>query len=101
MKCILLAALCAATAAHAFSSHSPVALDHTKRFDKVLRTAPEVDIVERDGRLAERDGPDKMGLAKRATNGRMSFFAPGLGACGSYSNAGDFMVASKFECSWL
>lgn len=93
MKCSILVALSLfAGSALASSSHSSSDLDHTKRFDKVLRATPEGEI---DGGLAVRDGPEKMGLAKRATNGRMSFFAPGLGACGSYSNAGDFMVASE------
>ncbi|GAA5862270.1 hypothetical protein JCM3774_004843 [Rhodotorula dairenensis] len=32
-------------------------------------------------------------LMKRDYNGRATFFDPGLGACGGYSSAGDFMVA--------
>ncbi|KAI5480976.1 expansin family protein [Pseudohyphozyma bogoriensis] len=59
---------------------------HPKRLDKVVRAASS---------LAVRDGEDKMRLMKRGQSfsGRATFFAPGLGACGEYSSASDYMVA--------
>ncbi|GAA5947205.1 hypothetical protein JCM3765_001574 [Sporobolomyces pararoseus] len=44
--------------------------------------------------LAVREDDSKHQLAKRGGyNGRATFFDPGLGACGTYSGAGDYMVA--------
>lgn len=50
--------------------------------------------------LAVREDDSKHQLAKRGGyNGRATFFDPGLGACGTYSGAGDY-VSSFFSLSF-
>jgi len=53
---------------------------------------PYEDNVRRHSELAKRAGAD-VGLLKRFSNARFTFFQPGLGACGKQSSARDFIVA--------
>ncbi|GAA5894162.1 hypothetical protein JCM8208_002365 [Rhodotorula glutinis] len=93
-------------------AHGPDSAAHSRRFNRVLRgpeDAPVIDLelsdsvnnkadfVVRNASLVaqggDSDGHELHSLSKRGFNGRATFFEPGLGACGTYSGAGDFMVA--------
>ncbi|BGP46057.1 hypothetical protein JCM10450v2_001897 [Rhodotorula kratochvilovae] len=103
------AALALPSVAHASSSHGPGAA-HSRRFNRVLRSpgeneAPVVDLELTDADIgfgnaslvavgdARDDGEEGHSLSKRGYSGRATFFAPGLGACGTYSSASDYIVA--------
>ncbi|GAA5931223.1 hypothetical protein JCM3775_004967 [Rhodotorula graminis] len=93
-------------------AHGPDSAAHSRRFNRVLRgpdDAPVIDLelsdpahkadfAVRNASLVAQgdsssDGQELHSLSKRGYNGRATFFEPGLGACGTYSGAGDFMVA--------
>ncbi|BGP37963.1 hypothetical protein JCM10449v2_001890 [Rhodotorula kratochvilovae] len=103
------ATLALPSVAHASSSHGPGAA-HSRRFNRVLRSpgeneAPVVDLELTDADIgfgnaslvavgdARDDGEEGHSLSKRGYSGRATFFAPGLGACGTYSSASDYIVA--------
>lgn len=93
------------------SSHHNNLAAHKRRFDRVHRAAdsPEQashEVIDVDvnagglvvrnatpvvGGLAAEDAEQSHHLSKRGYNGRATFFEPGLGACGTYSGAGDFV----------
>ena len=89
-------------------AHGPDSAAHSRRFNRVLRgpdDAPVIDLelsdpahkadfaVRNASLVAQGDssGAELHSLSKRGFNGRATFFEPGLGACGTYSGAGDFV----------
>lgn len=88
---LALSALSSTAGASSSPHHANHQLSHAKRFGKVARNSV-VEGRSTDGSgLAIRDGDDKKQLSKRAFSGRATFFAPGLGACGTYSSASDYV----------
>lgn len=82
-------------AAHASSPHGHQQLAHAKRVH--AKVAGSVEAIP-DGIPAEEQNfglavGGNHTLAKRAFSGRATFFAPGLGACGTYAGANDFVSA--------
>ncbi|GAA5853114.1 hypothetical protein JCM9279_000862 [Rhodotorula babjevae] len=108
----ILAAAAALSLPLVAQAHGPDSAAHARRFNRVLRgpeDAPVIDLelsdpahkadfAVRNASLVAQgdshgDGAELHSLSKRGFNGRATFFEPGLGACGTYSGAGDFMVA--------
>ncbi|GAA5996250.1 RlpA-like double-psi beta-barrel domain-containing protein [Rhodotorula paludigena] len=94
--------LSAIPAAHASSSsHGHDAAAHARRFSRVLRApAPDAQpVIDLEALPAANEtslavnGTEGHRLMKRGYSGRATFFAPGLGACGTYSSASDYIVA--------
>lgn len=91
-----LAALALSSIAQASPHHAEHQLAHAKRFGKVVRNnvhhgAPIEERSNVSSGLAVREGDETKRLSKRDFSGRATFFAPGLGACGTYSGAGDYV----------
>lgn len=105
-------------AAGSSSGHAANLAAHKRRFNRVHRspTGTEdamsstgeqavIDVDMSAGELvvrnatatAAQEGLQESGnhLSKRGYNGRATFFQPGLGACGTWSNSGDFVSGSR------
>lgn len=57
----------------------------------VVRTASSPVVQHGDAKTTAAPATSSNRLMKRDYNGRATFFEPGLGACGGYSSAGDFV----------
>lgn len=96
--------LSAVPAAHASSSsHGHDAAAHARRFSRVLRVpAPDAQpVIDLEALPAANEtslavnGTEGHRLMKRGYSGRATFFAPGLGACGTYSSASDYVSRER------